>query len=233
MKKMKYILCCMLILSGCAQKNEPIENEQNKVVESVTDNDSKEDKIEDTEPESEKEAEDKPSDQVDTDAETEINEIPDLIPVEPEVTIPTDTPKPDVSDDEGLKEETGIDLEALSTEIQKTDIFTMSMLLDTQQIADLYGNIGTDQYETAIVLKNMISPGGDETAIFKVKEGQMDAVKAGIEARDAYGKNEGSFYEMEQEMFNNSKIIEFGDIIVYVAARNVDEVVSIVNQMLK
>lgn len=231
MKKLKYLLCCMLILSGCAPKNEPIENEQNKVVDPATDNDGKEDKIEDTEPESEKEAEDKPSEKVED--KTENDESPAVVPVEPEVTTPTDTPKPDHSEDEGEKEEAGIDLEALSTEIQKTDIFSMSMLLDTQQIADLYGNIGIDQYESAIVLKNMISPGGDETAIFKVKEGQMDAVKAGIEARDAYGKNEGSFYEMEQEMFNNSKIIEFGDIIIYIAARNVDEVASIVNQTLK
>lgn len=231
MKKLKYLLCCMLILSGCTPKNEPSENEQNKVIEPAANNDSKEDKIEDTEQGSDKEVEDKPSDHVDTEDKTEINETPDITPVEPEVTTPTDTPEIDSS--EGEKEETEIDLEALSAEIQKTDIFSMNMLLDNQQIADLYGNIGTDHFETAIVLKDMISPGGDETAIFKVKEGQMDAVKAGIEARDAYGKNEGSFYEMEQEMFNNSKIIEFGDIIVYIAARNVDEVANIVNQTLK
>lgn len=231
MKKIKYLLCCMLILSGCAPKNEPNENEQNKVVEPATDNDSKVDKKEEVEQESEKETVDQPSDKVETEDKAE--NTPDLLPTEPEVTTPTDTPEPDSTEDEVEKEEVGIDLEALSAEIQKTDIFSMSMLLDTQQIADLYGNIGADHFETAIVLKNMISPGGDETVIFKVKAGQMDAVKAGIEARDAYGKNEGSFYEMEQEMFNNSKIIEFGDIIVYIAARNVDEVANIVSQTLK
>lgn len=231
MKKLKYLLCCLVIVSGCAPKNEPKENEQNKVVEPAANKDSQADKKEDQEMESEKEADDKPSDQGEPEDQTETNGSPDLKPVESEVTTPTDTPEPDNS--EGEKEEAGIDLEALSAEIQKTDIFSMSMLFDNQQIADLYGNIGTDQFETAIVLKNMISPGGDETAIFKVKEGQMEAIKAGIEARDAYGKNEGSFYEMEQEMFNNSKIIEFGDIIVYIAARNVDEVADIVNQSLK
>lgn len=229
MKKLKYLLCCMLILSGCATKNEPNENEQNKVVEPATKSDA--DKLEDTEQIPEKDKEKSSEDNIDD--KTGIDESFDSTPAEPEATTPSKTPESDSSVDEEVKEDAETELETLSAEIQKTEIFSMSMLLDTQQIADLYGNISAEQFDFAIVMKNMISPGGDETAIFKVKEGQMDAVKAGIEARDTYGKNEGSFYEMEQEMFNNSKIIEFGDIIVYIAARNVDEVADIVNQTLK
>ena len=218
MKNTKTLLCCMLILlAGCAPKNEEPKDDQNKVVEPATNNDIASDK------EDEKEKNKESNDQNDQE-----NAEP-IVPSKPAAPAPSEPEAPKDEPEETLT----ADLDALATAIQATDLFSMSMMMDNQQIADLYGGIGTDHYETAIVLKNLMSPGGDEAAIFKVKANQMDAVKAGINARDTYGKNEGSFYEMEQEMFNNSKIIEIGDIIVYIAARNVDEVASIVETNLK
>lgn len=156
----------MLILSGCATKNEPNENEQNKVVEPATKSDG--DKLEDTEQIPEKDKEKSSEDNIDD--KTGIDESFDSTPAEPEATTPSKTPESDSSVDEEVKEDAETELETLSAEIQKTEIFSMSMLLDTQQIADLYGNISAEQFDSAIVMKNMISPGGDETAIFKVKE---------------------------------------------------------------
>ncbi len=227
MKNTKTLLCCMLILlAGCTPKNEEPKDEQNKVVEPATNNDNtsdKQDKKEEIKEINDEEEKDEKKDQNDQGSENPIE------PSEPAAPAPSE---PDAPKDEP-EETLTADLDALAAAIQATDLFTMSMMMDNQQIADLYGGIGTDHYETAIVLKNLMSPGGDEAAIFKVKANQMEAVKAGINARDTYGKNEGSFYEMEQEMFNNSKIIEIGDIIVYIAARNVDEVASIVETNLK
>ena len=227
MKNTKTLLCCMLILlAGCTPKNEEPKDEQNKVVEPATNNDNtsdKQDKKEENKEINDEEEKDEKKDQNDQGSENPIE------PSEPAAPAPSE---PDTPKDEP-EETLTADLDALAAAIQATDLFTMSMMMDNQQIADLYGGIGTDHYETAIVLKNLMSPGGDEAAIFKVKANQMEAVKAGINARDTYGKNEGSFYEMEQEMFNNSKIIEIGDIIVYIAARNVDEVASIVETNLK
>lgn len=227
MKNTKTLLCCMLILlAGCTPKNEEPKDEQNKVVEPATNNDNtsdKQDKKEENKEINDEEEKDEKKDQNDQGSENPIE------PSEPAAPAPSE---PDTPKDEP-EETLTADLDALAAAIQATDLFTMSMMMDNQQIADLYGGIGTDHYETAIVLKNLMSPGGDEAAIFKVKANQMEAVKAGINARDTYGKNEGSFYEMEQEMFNNSKIIEIGDIIVYIAARNVEEVASIVETNLK
>ncbi|PXX77835.1 DUF4358 domain-containing protein [Dielma fastidiosa] len=227
MKNTKTLLCCMLILlAGCASKNEEPKDDQNKVVEPATNNDiasDKEDEKEENKEINDEEEKDEVLDQNDQE-----NAEP-IVPSKPAAPAPSEPEAPKDEPEETLT----ADLDALATAIQATDLFSMSMMMDNQQIADLYGGIGTDHYETAIVLKNLMSPGGDEAAIFKVKANQMDAVKAGINARDTYGKNEGSFYEMEQEMFNNSKIIEIGDIIVYIAARNVDEVASIVETNLK
>lgn len=235
MKNTKTLLCCMLILlAGCTPKNEEPKDEQNKVVEPATNNDNtsdKQDKKEENKEINDEEEKDEKKDQNDQGSENPIE------PSEPAAPAPSEPDAPAPSEPDAPKDEPEetltADLDALAAAIQATDLFTMSMMMDNQQIADLYGGIGTDHYETAIVLKNLMSPGGDEAAIFKVKANQMEAVKAGINARDTYGKNEGSFYEMEQEMFNNSKIIEIGDIIVYIAARNVDEVASIVETNLK
>lgn len=213
-------------ISRCAPKNEEPKDDQNKVVEPATNNDiasDKEDEKEENKEINDEEEKDEVLDQNDQE-----NAEP-IVPSKPAAPAPSEPEAPKDEPEETLT----ADLDALATAIQATDLFSMSMMMDNQQIADLYGGIGTDHYETAIVLKNLMSPGGDEAAIFKVKANQMDAVKAGINARDTYGKNEGSFYEMEQEMFNNSKIIEIGDIIVYIAARNVDEVASIVETNLK
>ena len=227
MKNTKTLLCCMLILlAGCAPKNEEPKDDQNKVVEPATNNDIASDN------EDEKEENKEINDEEEKDEELDQNDqesAEPIVPSKPAAPAPSEPEAPKDEPEETLT----ADLDALATAIQATDLFSMSMMMDNQQIADLYGGIGTDHYETAIVLKNLMSPGGDEAAIFKVKANQMDAVKAGINARDTYGKNEGSFYEMEQEMFNNSKIIEIGDIIVYIAARNVDEVASIVETNLK
>ena len=227
MKNTKTLLCCMLILlTGCAPKNEEPKDDQNKVVEPATNNDIASDK------EDEKEENKEINDEEEKDEELDQNDQESAEPIVPSKPVAPAPSEPEAPKDEP-EETLTADLDALATAIQATDLFSMSMMMDNQQIADLYGGIGTDHYETAIVLKNLMSPGGDEAAIFKVKANQMDAVKAGINARDTYGKNEGSFYEMEQEMFNNSKIIEIGDIIVYIAARNVDEVASIVETNLK
>ena len=227
MKNTKTLLCCMLILlTGCAPNNEEPKDDQNKVVEPATNNDIASDK------EDEKEENKEINDEEEKDEELDQNDQESAEPIVPSKPVAPAPSEPEAPKDEP-EETLTADLDALATAIQATDLFSMSMMMDNQQIADLYGGIGTDHYETAIVLKNLMSPGGDEAAIFKVKANQMDAVKAGINARDTYGKNEGSFYEMEQEMFNNSKIIEIGDIIVYIAARNVDEVASIVETNLK
>ena len=216
----------LILLAGCTPKNEEPKDEQNKVVEPATNNDNTSDK------QDEKEENKEINDEEEKDEKKDQNDQGSENPIEPSEPAAPAPSEPDAPKDEP-EETLTADLDALAAAIQATDLFTMSMMMDNQQIADLYGGIGTDHYETAIVLKNLMSPGGDEAAIFKVKANQMEAVKAGINARDTYGKNEGSFYEMEQEMFNNSIIIEIGDIIVYIAARNVDEVASIVETNLK
>lgn len=115
MKKIKYLLCALLILSGCAPKNELNENEQNKVIAPATQPDSN-DKIEDAEKEMEKEEEEKPADKKDMENQVD---LPNETPVEPGDTSPSEPP---VIDDEQADTESEIDLEALSAAIQKTDI---------------------------------------------------------------------------------------------------------------
>ena len=46
------------------------------------------------------------------------------------------------------------------------NLFKMTMEYDATQIADIYNGISESDYEKAIVVKNMINPGGDEVAIF-------------------------------------------------------------------
>lgn len=252
MKKcLSLCLCATLLMTGCGFKNEPVENEQNKVTDqnTVTEKDNetnKEEPKEDGEtdqPEADEETS-KPSEEETQPSETPKEDVtvqpeapqepiatpqePVETPQEPQPEKPEETPETP----ETQPEEEKTVVEQLSAAVQGLDLFGMSMLMDSQQISDLYGGIGSDQYEEAAVIKNMISPGGDEVAIFKVKEGQMDAVKAGIAARDEYGKTEGGFYPMEQEMFDTSVTIEIGSYIVYIAARNVDEVSELVNQSL-
>lgn len=233
MKNTKILLLCMLVLlAGCTPKNEELKEEQKPIV-NAGKNDAEQQPSDD-----EKEGEKEEAIELEK-GEAENEEQPDINapaqPAEPSApSVPTPAePAPVEPTQPSVEEQAPTNFDAVTAAIQQTDLFSMSMFLEAQQIADLYGNIGADQYEAGFVLKNMMSPGGDEIAVFKVKAGQMDAVKAGIQARDTYGKNEGSFYEMEKEMFDQSKMIEMGDVIVYIAARNVDELTSIVETNIK
>ena len=222
----------LVLLAGCTPKNEELKEEQKPIV-NAGKNDAEQQPSDD-----EKEGEKEEAIELEK-GEAENEEQPDINapaqPAEPSApSVPTPAePAPVEPTQPSVEEQAPTNFDAVTAAIQQTDLFSMSMFLEAQQIADLYGNIGADQYEAGFVLKNMMSPGGDEIAVFKVKAGQMDAVKAGIQARDTYGKNEGSFYEMEKEMFDQSKMIEMGDVIVYIAARNVDELTSIVETNIK
>ena len=212
MKKLVSCLCAFVLLapiSACSKNDE--EMKKDPVQDVIVDPDK--DKVE--KPEVDEELKDTPK--------VDNPELPVEKPVEQPVK-PEVKPEPDVST---------IDLSSLAAQIKETDIFKNSHDYDASNVADIYSGISDVELAEFIVMKNPMSPGGDEVAIFKANEGQVEAVLTAVGNRDAYGKGEGAFYPLEQEMFENSVIIQSGNYIIYIAARNVDEVVNLVNAIIK
>lgn len=214
-------LCMLFALTACTTSEKPKTNPSDLIGGIIQDLDKDKiihDKEEETDEKEEK--------------ETVEGEKPVEKPVTPEnKPLPEVKPeeKPQVKPEE--KPTTSIDLKVLVDQMKATDIFRMSADLDSTQISDLYSGLSNTEYSEAHVFKNQLSPGGDEVAIFKTNAGMMDTILAGIKARDDYGKNEGAFYPLEQEMFENSMTLQYGDYVVYIAARNADELATLANAM--
>lgn len=212
-------LCMLFALSACSTSQKHEQSSSSNLANGIQDLDKDvvvkdEEKEKDEEKKDEEETvkpEEKPVNQ-------EVKPTPEVKPEEKPEAKPEETP-------------TVIDVKELVNQMKATDLFRMSADLDATQISDLYNGLSSDEYSEAYVFKNQLSPGGDEVAIFKANAGKMDTVLAGIKVRDDYGKNEGAFYPLEQEMFENSMTLQYGEYVVYIAARNADELAALANAM--
>ena len=80
----------------------------------------------------------------------------------------------------------------------------------------------------------MINVKAEETFVAKVKDGKMDAVKEGIEKRNADLVEQWKMYLPDQlELVEKSQIVVNGNYVLYVVSEHADAIVAAFNELTK
>ncbi|MGB4985621.1 MAG: DUF4358 domain-containing protein [Erysipelotrichaceae bacterium] len=108
----------------------------------------------------------------------------------------------------------------------------MSKEMDDEYIKTSYFDIKSIS-ESVVVVRNMISPGGQEIAIIKPNEGKTNDAKELINKRKEYGLKEQAFYPNEQELFESSEVVEAGGYLIYICNGQVEETKKLIDKFMK
>ena len=134
-------------------------------------------------------------------------------------TQPTPTPEPEPQVDV---------VQSVWNEIAKLDIPALSDV-DAETLAALYG-ISADDLVSYVCKMPAISVQATEFFVAEVKDGKMDAVKAGVESRQAALVQQWSQYLPEQlELVENYQLVTSGNYILFAVSEYADEAVSAFN----
>ena len=138
-------------------------------------------------------------------------------------TQPTPTPEPEPQVDV---------VQSVWNEIAKLDIPALSDV-DAETLAALYG-ISADDLVSYVCKMPAISVQATEFFIAEVKDGKMDAVKAGVESRQAALVQQWSQYLPEQlELVENYQLVTSGNYILFAISEQADAAVTAFNTYTK
>ena len=94
--------------------------------------------------------------------------------------------------------------------------------------------LNTEDLESYSLKFPMINVKAEETFVAKVKDGKMDAVKEGIEKRNADLVEQWKMYLPDQlELVEKSQIVVNGNYVLYVVSEHADAIVAAFNEMTK
>ncbi|MGL5540758.1 MAG: DUF4358 domain-containing protein [Erysipelotrichaceae bacterium] len=139
----------------------------------------------------------------------------------------------------GAKDTANVDLKELdATLVEKFESgeigFPGTMDLDATLLSDVYGINAEEALESYVVKIPMMMVQASEIAMFEVKDGQMDAVKAGVEKRLADLDATWSQYLPDQyDLVKNAAKIEKGNYFFLVIAEEQDAIVKIIEDAFK
>ena len=103
------------------------------------------------------------------------------------------------------------------------------MDMDSEVLTALYG-IDSGDLEDYIGKVPLMNVQATEIFIARVKEGRMDAVRAGVEQRQADLQAQWSSYLPEQlELVENYKLVTNGDYLLFAVSYEADQLVQIFN----
>ena len=121
---------------------------------------------------------------------------------------------------------------AVWTDISKLNLPKL-MALDSATLSSLYGINASDLVSYQCMIPTM-AVHATEFFVAEVKDGKMDAVKAGIAKRQADLVAQWSQYLPEQlELVENYKVVTSGNYILFAVSDQVDQAVSIFNGYTK
>lgn len=122
----------------------------------------------------------------------------------------------------------------ITKKIESGDIaMGMGMTLDETSIKDLY-DIDPNDLESFHVVIPVMNVQASEYAMFKAKDGKLDAVKKGVEHRIETLKQTWSQYLPEQyEFVKNYKTYESGNYYFMVINENPDNVLNVIKDAFK
>lgn len=165
--------------------------------------------------------EEKPTDQEEKPTEPSVPETPSE-PAEPQA--PTEPSEPDSSEPEAPA--TSDKINQIMNMIYDNYQLPSFMELDAAMLNDVYG-ISSDMVTDFSVRMPMMIVHATEFAVFEVADGQMDAVKAGVEKRLADLTATWEQYLPNQlEMVKNAKTIEKGNTYILIISEYADEIVD-------
>ena len=123
-------------------------------------------------------------------------------------------------------------VQSVWNEISALDIPSLSDV-DADTFSALYG-IDTGDLTKFVCKMPMMNVQATEFFIAEVKEGKMDAVKAGVEARQADLEEQWSQYLPEQlELVQNYKLVTNGNYILFAISSQADKAVELFNSYTK
>ncbi|MBR4878740.1 MAG: DUF4358 domain-containing protein [Clostridia bacterium] len=94
--------------------------------------------------------------------------------------------------------------------------------------------LNTEDLESYSLKFPMINVRAEETFVAKVKDGKMDAVKEGIEKRNADLIEQWKMYLPDQlELVEKSQIVVNGNYVLYVVSEHADAIVAAFNELTK
>ena len=94
--------------------------------------------------------------------------------------------------------------------------------------------LNTEDLESYSLKFPMINVKAEETFVAKVKDGKMDAVKEGIEKRNADLVEQWKMYLPDQlELVEKSQIVVNGNYVLYVVSEHADAIVAAFNELTK
>lgn len=247
MKKYTVMLMSLLLamtMSGCAKQNDeevkkPEISDEQKETENKEENkeEDKEDKEDQTEEENKEENKEEEKEEVEVPSVPETPVVPETPaePVVPEVPVEPETPaEPEIPAEPETPAEPEAPAESafkgLMDSIYGNAEYEMPrgyMDLDADTLSVLYG-ISADQLVDYVVRVPMMNVQATEVAFFEVKDGEMDALKAGVAARLANLDEQWKQYLPDQyEMVKNAKTYESGNYYFVVISKNADAIISL------
>lgn len=94
--------------------------------------------------------------------------------------------------------------------------------------------LSTEDLESYSLKFPMINVKAEEVFVAKVKDGKMDAVKAGIEKRQADLDAQWKQYLPDQyELVEKAQTVVNGSYVLFVVSEHADDIVSVFNEMTK
>lgn len=105
--------------------------------------------------------------------------------------------------------------------------------IDATMLSELYG-ISTDDLEDYVGRIPQMNVKAEEFFIAKVKDGRMDAVKAGIQKRQEAQLATWEHYLPDQlELVQNYQLVTSGSYVLYAVSENADKAVSLFQEAVK
>lgn len=142
-------------------------------------------------------------------------------PVDPKPTTPVTPEKPQAA---------GVD--SIWADISKLDLPSLNPM-DDATLSALYG-ISAADLEEYVFMMPLMNVQATEFFIAKVKDGKMDAVKAGIAKRQADLDAQWAHYLPDQyELVKNYKLVTNGNYVIFAISGLADDAVSIFNSYTK